>query len=66
MPIYLYFKMKLLYFAVEVPGAECEIWKLCENGYEELSLNWWFFWIKSAKFNFLAIEYELKINIMLL
>lgn len=25
---------------MEVPGAMCEIRKLCENGYEKLSLNY--------------------------
>lgn len=39
LPIYLYFKIKLMCFTVEIPGAECEISKLCENGYEKLSLN---------------------------
>lgn len=27
---------------MEVPGAVCGIRKLCENGYEKLSWNWFF------------------------
>lgn len=34
---------------MEIPGAECEISKLCENGYEKLSLNRFFFWGRLSK-----------------
>lgn len=49
--------MKLLYFAMELAGAENEILKLCENDYEKMKL---IFWIKMRiTFCFFSLDIRL-------